>query len=259
MSDPPIEPAAPATPKAPDAPVVPPAPAAPVAPPVPLTARERDKRLGMLIVLAAFIVGIGISAWAKHASRPETSEPPGPPVTTGVVGFPDKVDVVKTFQAARAMTKRTLFRGFVAEGVRSDGTVDVSEGPGRARYAFQSPPGMGPQPSFEPGTMPRQKYCGRQDVNLRHEGLVLEEDKAATPCSTRYPEPLPDPQCTPADVWRFALAKGMPADRLARIEYYRSRTGPAWRFELPEGGHRFSLYGDCKNELTAPNAVGRVP
>jgi hypothetical protein len=213
----------------------------------------------MLIVLAAFIVSIGISAWAKHASRPETSEPPGPPVTTGVVGFPDHVDVVKTFPAARTMTKRTLFRGFVADGVRSDGTVDVSEGPGRARYAFQSPPGMGPQPAIEPGTMPRQKYCGRQDVNLRHEGLVLEKDKAETLCSSRYTEPLPDPRCTLADVWRHALAKGMPADRLARIEYYRSKAGPAWRFELAEGGQRFSLDWECRLEIPMPNASGRVP
>jgi hypothetical protein len=213
----------------------------------------------MLIVLGAFIIGIGISAWAKHASRPETSEPPGPPVTKGVVGFPDRVDVVKTFQAARAMTKRTLFRGFTADGVRSDGTIDLSEGPGRARYAFQSPPGLGPQPPTEPGTLPRQRYCGKQDVHLRHEGLVLEKDKPETLCPPRHPEPLPDPPCTLADVWRFALAKGMPGDRLARIEYFRSRGGPAWQFQLAEGGPEFWLYGDCKSELPARDSAGRVP
>jgi hypothetical protein len=236
-----------------------PLPAAPAPPTPQQLARERDKRLGLVIVLLAFLIGIGISAWAKHASRPETSEPPGPPVTLGVMGYPDRVDVVKTFAAARSMTKRTLFRGFTAEGVRSDGTIDVSEGPGRARYAFQSPPGHGPQPPVEPGTLPRRQYCGRQDVRLRHEGLVLENDRADAPCSSRHPEPLPDPQCSLRDVWRHALAKGAPADRLARVEYYRARTGPAFRFELAEGGHNFVLYGDCKRELTGPDTHGRVP
>jgi hypothetical protein len=241
------------------APMAAPLPPAPAPPTPQQLARERDKRLGLVIVLLAFLIGIGISAWAKHASRPETSEPPGPPVTLGVMGYPDRVDVVKTFAAARSMTKRTLFRGFTAEGVRSDGTIDVSEGPGRARYAFQSPPGHGPQPPVEPGTLPRRQYCGRQDVRLRHEGLVLENDRADAPCSSRHPEPLPDPQCSLRDVWRHALAKGAPADRLARVEYYRARTGPAFRFELAEGGHNFVLYGDCKRELTGPDTHGRVP
>jgi hypothetical protein len=253
MTEPSMGPNAPAEPAAPGA------PAAPTPPNAQLLARERDKRVGMVIVLAAFVIGIGISAWAKHASRPETSEPPGPPVTAGVVGFPDKVDVVKTFAAARSMTKRTLFRGFVAEGVRSDGTIDVSEGPGRARYAFQSPPGLGPQPALEPGTLPRRQYCGRQDVRLRHEGLVLETDRADAPCSSRHPEPLPDPQCTLADVWRYALGKGLPADRMGRIEYFRARAGPAWRFEISDAADSFVLYGDCRRELTGGDAQGRVP
>jgi hypothetical protein len=240
-------------------PLAPAPPAAPAEPTAESLARERDKRMGLVIVLSAFVVGIGISAWAKHASRPETSEPPGPPVTIGVAGFPDHVDVVKTFAAARGMTKRTLFRGFVAEGVRSDGTIDVSEGPGRARYAFQSPPGLGPQPVVEPGTISRKPYCGRQDVRLRHEGLVLEPDKADVACSSRHAEPLPDPMCSLADVWRYARSKGVPSDRLASIEYYRARTGPAYRFEVRENRQHFVLYGDCRSELTPADAAGRVP
>lgn len=253
MDEPPNVPAVPAQPMSPADPAAPPAPTARQ------MARERDKRLGLVIVLSAFVIGIGISAWAKHASRPETSEPPGPPVTTGVVGYPDRVDVVKTFAAARDMTKRTLFRGFSAEGVRSDGTIDVSEGPGRARYAFQSPPGLGPQPPLPPGTLPRRTYCGRQDVRLRREGLVLEEDRAEIACTPRNVEPLPDPQCTLAAVWRHALKKGIQGNRLARIEYYRSRKGPAYRFELAEGGETFVLYGDCQREVPSHDASGRVP
>jgi hypothetical protein len=157
------------------------------------------------------------------------------------------------------MTKRTLFRGFVADGVRSDGTIDVSEGPGRARFAFQSPPGAGPQPELEPGTTARRQFCGRQDVRLRHEGLVLDADKADAACSSRHIESLPDPACSLADVWRYARSKGIPSDRFARIEYYRSRTGPAYRFELSEGNQHFVLYGDCQHEVAPQDTTGRVP
>jgi hypothetical protein len=96
-------------------------------------------------------------------------------------------------------------------------------------------------------------------VQLRREGLVLEEDRSDAPCSARHPEPLPDPQCTLAAVWQHALAKGIPANHMARIEYYRSRQGPAYRFELVEGGESFVLYGDCKRELKGHESSGKVP
>ena len=149
------------------------------------------------------------------------------------------------------MTKRSLFRGFVADGVRSDGTIDVTEGPGRARYVFHSPPGQGAQPEREPGTLPRRQYCGKQDVRLRHEGLVLDNDKSDAACSSRHPEPLPDPPCSLAEIWRYALAKGVPADRMARVEYFRARGGPAFRFE-PSEGPSFVVGSDCKQAVPKP-------
>jgi len=220
--------------------------------------RRRDKIIGLSIVAVAFVLSLGLSLWAKRASRPETSEPPGPPTTVGVPGYPDRIDVVGTLLAARQATKRSLLRGFVADGVRIDGTVDVSEGPGRVRYVFQSPPGRGPQPPD--GKPPvRGVYCGRQDVALRREGLVAMPDQPSLPCPAPLPEPLPDPQCSLAKIWQRAIAKGVPADRLARIEYYRANAGPAWRFEARESGKRFVLYGDCHRELKGVSAVGNVP
>ena len=47
-------------------------------------------------------------------------------------------------------------------------------------------------------------------------------------------------------------------DLRARVEYYRAKVGPAWRFELPGTPHRFSLYGDCERKLTPVEAVGSV-
>jgi hypothetical protein len=225
----------------------------------PPVARRRDRTIGLLIVAVAFAGALCISWWAKVQSRPETSDPPGPPTTEGIVGFPERVDAVKTLPAARKLTKRDLLRGFVLEGVKSDGSVDLSEGPGRVRYSFQSSPGKGPQPAREPGTLPRKHYCGKQNVNLRREGMVADPDVAEYPCSPVHTEHLQDPRCGAREVWQKAIEKGAPRDRMARIEYYRARGGPAWRFELPGTEHRFSLYGDCSQELDPNDAFGSVP
>jgi hypothetical protein len=222
-------------------------------------ARQRDKWLGMAIVGVTFLIGIAISLWAKHASRPETSAPPGPPTTEGIVGWPAHVDVTATLAAARKVTRRNILRGFTAEGVSSDGKVDLSEGPGRVRYSFQSGPGQGPQPESEIGPLPQRPLCGRQDVRLRREGLVADPDQPSIVCPPKQTEPLPDPQCTLATIWQRALERGIGSDRLARIEYYRAHGGPAWRFEQAETGAHFVLYGDCRSELKGAATTGHVP
>lgn len=220
-------------------------------------ARKRDKIIGMSLVAVTFGVCLGISYWAKYASRPETSEPPGPPTTVGIKGWPEKVEPVATLAGARNITKRSLLRGISVEGVRSDGTVDLTEGPGRARYVFQSAPGQGPQPVTASGVVSRFPYCGKQDVQLRREGLVADPDRPMTQCGPKAGDALPDPRCSLATIWRAAVARGIPTDKLARIEYYRAAGGPAWRFEA-EGGS-FVLYGDCERELKGSAAVGHVP
>ncbi|HTQ02402.1 MAG TPA: hypothetical protein VMI54_01050 [Polyangiaceae bacterium] len=222
-------------------------------------ARQRDKWIGMAIVGVTFLIGIAISLWAKHASRPETSAPPGPPTTEGIVGWPSHVDATATLIGARKVTRRKIFRGLVAQGVSSDGKVDLTEGSGQVRYAFQSAPGQGPQPDSEVGPLPQRQFCGRQDVLLRKEGLVADNDQASAPCPPKQPEPLPDPQCSLATIWQRAIERGFRTDRLAHIEYYRAHGGPAWRFEQPETGARFVLYGDCRTELKGGAASGRVP
>ena len=148
---------------------------------------------------------------------------------------------------------------FCVEGEKfSAQTVDLSEGPGRVRYLFQSAPGQGPQPPRATGTLARRLYCGKQNVHLRKEGLVADPDISDYPCPARHTDALPDPRCGPRDVWRRALSKGAQSDRLARIEYYRARVGPAWRFELPGTPYRFSLYGDCGRQLVPSEAAGSV-
>ncbi len=233
-------------------------PASPSSPPL-SAARRRDRLIGLFIVAAAFALCLILSIWAKEQSRPETSEPPGPPTVEGVIGFPSEVDPVATLAQARKLSRRSILRGIVMEGVQSDGTVDVAEGPGRVRYSFQSPAGHGPQPAREPGTLPKRLTCGKQNVLLRKEGLVAEPDLTDYPCSGLAIEPLPDPQCSARDIWRLARKRRVPKDRLAHIEYYRSKVGPAWRFEISGTTHAFSVYGDCKRELSAAEAYGSVP
>jgi hypothetical protein len=212
-----------------------------------------------LIVAVAFALSLGLSLWAKNASRPETSAPPGPPRTEGIAGWPSSVDPITTLELARAATQRKALRGFVAQGVRSDGTLDLSEGPGQVRYAFQSAMGEGPLPSHEPGTLPRRTYCGKQIVQLRREGLVADPDLPEQPCPPQASDALPTPRCDLRTLWGKAVEKGAPRDQLARIEYYRAAAGPAWRFELPGTEHRFTLYGDCGRELRGAEAEGFVP
>lgn len=215
--------------------------------------------LGLVIVAVTFAVCLALSIWAREKSRPETSEPPGPPTIEGAIGYPTSVDAVASLAAARKLSKRPLLRGIVFDGVHSDGTIDVGEGPGRVRYAFQSPPGHGAQPPLPPGTLPKRITCGRQNVVLRKEGLVAEPDLADYPCTGMGAEPLPDPQCSARDIWRLAKKRRVPRDRLAHIEYFRSKAGPAWRFEISGTQHSFTVYGDCKRELVGPEAHGTVP
>ncbi len=221
--------------------------------------RRRDKVIGLLIVAISFAVCLALSIWAKEKSRPETSEPPGPPTVTGIVGYPEAVDAVASLPAARKLSKRPILRGIVLDAVQSDGRIDVSEGPGRVRYVFQSAAGQGAQPPRAPGTLPRRVTCGRQNVVLRKEGLVADPDQADYPCPPPDLEPLPEPQCSPRELWKIARKRRVPRDRAAHIEYFRAKAGPAWRFEISGTAHRFTMYGDCKRELMGIEAHGAIP
>ena len=221
--------------------------------------RRRDRAIGLVIISVTFLVALGVSWWARKASRPELSKPPAPPTTVGIVGFPKSVDPIKSLAAARKVTERSILRGITAEGVDSDGTVDVTSPTGRIRYEFQSPPGKGPQPKRPPGTLPRRPYCGKQTVHLRKQGLYADPDVPGYPCSPVHYDELPEPRCNMRDVWKHAIAMGAPKDHLARIEYYRAHAGPAWRFDMPGTRYRFSLYGDCGRELKGADATTIFP
>jgi hypothetical protein len=221
--------------------------------------RQTDRLRGLAIVGVTFGLCLVISVWAKRRSEPVLSVPPGPPSSVGVVGFPNAVDAVKTLARAREISQRNLLRSISADGVKSDGTIDVSAPNGRIRYAFQSNAGEGPEPPRQHDMLARHPYCGRQNINVQKEGIVAEPDAADAICAPKPTDPLPEPHCSLADVWAHALSRGVPKDRVAHIEYFRSSAGPAWRFEAPHSRARFVLYGDCKRELDAKEAVNIAP
>lgn len=224
-----------------------------------LGSRGPDKLHGLLVVAGAFLVSLGISLYAKRVSEPEQGRPPAPPSSVGVIGWPNAVQPLATLSAARDLTRRNLLRGIVMEGVKSDGTLDVKTAGSEVRYSFQSLPGQGPQPARVPGVVPRRNLCGRQYVVLRERGLYAEPDQLNAPCQPAQVEPLPEPRCTLGQIWDHARHRGATAEQRARIEYYRSAAGPAWRFEVPDGSVHFSVYGDCRRELTRAEASGSVP
>lgn len=222
-------------------------------------ARRHDRVIGLVIVAVAFLISLLISVWAKRRSEPEQSAPLLPPTTEGIQGWPHQVDPVANLPRARAVTRRLLLRGFVAEGVKSDGTVDLTRPSSNVRYSFQSPQGHGPQPPREPGVVPRRDLCGRQSVRIRSNGIYAEPDQPEVACSPLHGEPLPDPGCSLARVWEVAIERGVSSQAVARIEYYRAQAGPAFRFQLLDGSSPFVIYGDCERELTHREGLGHVP
>lgn len=222
-------------------------------------ARKKDRLVGIAIISLAFLASLGMSQWAKRESAPELPSLPEPATTDGISGWPSAVDPIATLAAARRATARVRLRGISMEGVASDGSIDFGGGGARVRYAFQSLAGEGPQPARAPGELPKRSFCGKQNVHLRPDGLVADPDLTDFPCPPGQIEDLPEPRCGPREVWRRAVEKGAPTDRLARIEYYRARVGPAWRFELPGTPHRYSFYGDCGRELDTMEGTGFVP
>lgn len=222
--------------------------------------RRRDKILGMSIIAGTFLACLGLSLWAKRESMPELAEVPAPPTTEGLPGFPNRVKPWDLLERARSLTPRALFRGFVAEGVRADGTLDFTQPGTRLRYSFQSLPGQGPQPPREGGTLPERTYCGTQSVRVGKEGIFAEHDKTELPCPSKDPKALAVPEkCSIEDVWELAREKKLTDKPATQIEYFESKRGAAYRF-TQGGRERFVVQAkNCSKELRGKERQGAVP
>ncbi len=219
---------------------------------------RKDRRVGLLIVGVAFLASCCVSWWANNGAQPQPPRAPAPPSAEGLLGFPSRVDPVAVLPRARERSDRDLLRGMVAVGVAVDGTVDFKQAGSRIRFVFQSSPGEGPQPVLPMDRVPTRAYCGRQNIHVKDRGMFADKDQPRYPCVS-HGGPLPEPRCTTAGLWNEAVRRGVPKNGRARIEYYRAKGGPAWRFELPGTNHRFTVYGDCERELKGQDAYGSVP
>jgi hypothetical protein len=174
------------------------------------------------------------------------------------LNFPDAFDPMSALERARSLSVRNRLQGISLEGVKSDGTMDLRLPSKQVRFVFNSERGEGPQPPRPPGSRLRKTYCGRQDVTIDGNGIYALPDQPMTSCSKAH-DALPEPRCGLEAIWDHALAKGVPADASAHIEYYNAVAGPAWRFDVIGTKHSFVLYGDCERELTSSEAIGSVP
>jgi len=227
--------------------------------PVARDARRRDRVAGFAIIVAAFLASLFISWKASQSVKPRVAAEPGPPTSEGLVGYPERVDPLATLELARALTERDQLRRIVASGVASDGTVDVKRARASIRYDFDSARGEGPEPPRPAGTPRRGDHCGRQSIHVRSNGIYAARDRPSSPCSTSRGEPLPEPRCTPRQIWQVAIERGARADGRATIDYFRAQGGPAWRFSLQGSRVRFTLFGDCKTELEGKAARPLIP
>jgi hypothetical protein len=219
---------------------------------------KRDRLAGFSILGAAFCAALVISWKASDAVKPNLARHPAPPTSEGLTGYPSRVDPVETLALARQIAERDQLRRIIATGVGVDGTIDLEGTHASARYEFDSAMGEGPEPPRAPGTVRQARYCGRQSVQVTRSGIFADPDQPRAPCRPRSGEPLPEPRCTPKQLWARALERRAPSDARATIEYYRAQEGPAWRFSIPSAEISFTLFGDCERELTgkAARAVG---
>ncbi|HSC86224.1 MAG TPA: hypothetical protein VLC09_03095 [Polyangiaceae bacterium] len=221
--------------------------------------RRRDMQIGLAIIVLAFLGCLGLSLWAKRESMPQKPRLPEAPTTVELPGFPRQVKPFDLLARARGMTPRDIFRGFVAEGVKPDGTMDFTRENTQLSFVFQSEPGLGPQPHREGGTLPRRSYCGKQAVRVAKAGIALEPDVTDLPCSRGgvvVEVGLPK-VCNIEGVWATAKKRKIRATS-ARIEYYQAHKGPAYRFSAGRD-HFVVSASDCSKILKGKDERGQVP
>lgn len=221
--------------------------------------KKRDSVAGFSILFIAFCAALIISWKASEAVRPNVASEPAAPTSEGLGGYPQQVDPLATLSVARGLTERTQLRRIVATGVASDGTVDLGQAHSGIRYDFDSALGEGPEPPRPAGTVRHARFCGRQIVHVKGDGIAAEGDQPRATCRPGLGEPLPEPRCSLQRLWSLARERDPGAAGRAVIEYYRAEEGPAWRFSLPEKQLHFTVLGDCERVLNDKEARSLGP
>lgn len=219
--------------------------------------RTVDRWVGFCLLFASFSLAIAIAWCAMDRVKPQVPREPAPAAATGLPGFPRNVDPLSALPLARRLTPRVHLRRIFVTGVDVNGTVDVTSRLGGARFEFFSEKGAGPQPERPQSTTRSGAFCGRQTVHLAAKGLFAAPDRTRAACRPNQASGLPEPQCAPSDLWKQAVTRGAKPEGRAVIEYFQSRSGPAWKFSLPTSDVRFVLAADCQTELRGTDSVKR--
>ena len=203
-------------------------------PAITLTRGRRDRLIGATVLSLALVGSFGFSWWARRTAEAGAAKGANEPSADGISGWPDHVDAVAVLPLARLRSPRTRLMGFVAHGVRPDGTMDVPAEGTWARFTFQGEPvyrmlGHSPPPEKATETREQFKFCGQQSVRLTKKGLIADKDRPNARCRKKMQEGLPLPSCDLETIWQQATLQGAPSKGVAHIEYYSSRVGPAWR------------------------------
>ncbi len=215
--------------------------------------------MGLAIIVLAFGGCMALSVWGMRVSTPRPAPPPLPASQEDLDGFPQHVRPFNLLERARSLTVRPRFRGFEATGVKQDGSIDLSKKGSSVRFAFQSPQGRGPQPAREPGTLPQRRYCGSQSVVVDKKGISASEDRAKVSCGSNDIDDLEVPErCSLHQVWKLAKKRKFKGKGTAKIEFYQSHSGPAYRFTKDKRSFVVSAE-DCKKELKGRAKRGGIP
>lgn len=216
---------------------------------------KQQRNWGFAWLSFAFAGALSISWWSVQAVSPKRAQVAAPPTTAGLDGFPTSVNPHRLLARVRSMTQRQELRGWMATGVRPNGTVDLTQRSSAARYRFDSLPGAGRQP--EAGARPGAEFCGRQTLHLTGKGLFAGPDLSRGGCRANAGPGLPSSKCSLEGLWKLAIAQGATASERAVVEYYWTTEGPAWKFTIPGTAVRFVVAGDCHTKLTGQDSLKR--
>lgn len=215
----------------------------------------KDRFAGLIVLLGSMVFCIGLSLWAKGVVRPEAQVAATPSTTRGIVGWPHSVDPIATLEAAKRSSRPRDLRRITLDGVKSDGTVDLVTGPGLLTYLFHSGQRKPKPKTPTDAAAAKNNQCPRQVVRVSRDGLDPQAELKEYRCPDFVSEPLPVPKCGPRDVWLRAIARGASLRNMAHMEYYGSKSGPAWKMEIPSQRFKLFVAGDCQRDLTAQEAA----
>ena len=154
------------------------------------------------------------------------------------------------FADARGMEADAELQRMYGEYVDSAGFAQLQLAQGHLRYYFRSPhlaavDAPGPARLGAPKTAKAPTCLIEEEIYKRNTDLTATREISGDPeCGYSLPGPL---HCTVVEIWKRAIAKGVPSSALARISM-RTRAPPVnreWKFEIDDAHIDLTFPDDC--------------